>query len=65
MRFKGEEREARVEMPDDGAPKGPPIAGAGGGPSMFKVLGPTKIAIVATLAILVGALGALVPQYIF
>lgn len=52
-------------MPDDGPPKGPPIAGAGGGgPSMFKVLGPTKAILIALAAITVGALGALIPFYL-
>lgn len=52
-------------MPGDSGPNGPPIAGApGGGSNMFKTLGPTKVAIVATLAILVGALGAMIPKYL-
>lgn len=50
-------------MPGDGPPKGPPIAGAGGGPSVFKVLGPTKVILISMLAIAVGALGSLVPYY--
>lgn len=51
-------------MSGDGPPKGPPIAGAGGGPSIFSLLGPKKIALVAMLAVLVGSAAALVPRYL-
>ncbi len=51
-------------MPGDGPPSGPPIAGAGGGQSVFKVLGPTKIAIVALAGILVGAAAAVIPRFL-
>lgn len=64
VRFKGEEQKPPCTMPDDGAPRGPPIAGAGGGgPGMFQVLGPTKTILVTLAAITVGALGALLPYY--
>lgn len=63
--FFREEGQRDVGMPGDGPPKGPPIAGApGGGPSVFKVLGPKKIALIALAGILVGALAALVPRYL-
>jgi hypothetical protein len=52
-------------MSDDGPPSGPPIAGApGGGPSIFELLGPRRIALVAAAAVLVGSLAALIPRYL-
>lgn len=52
-------------MPGDGPPKGPPIAGGpGGGPSVFKLLGPKKIALIALAGLLVGAGAAMVPRFL-
>lgn len=63
--FFREEGKHGAGMPGDGPPKGPPIAGApGGGPNLFNVLGPKKIALIALAGILVGALAALIPRYL-
>lgn len=53
-------------MPGDGPPRGPPIAGGpgGGGPGVFKLLGPRKIALIALAGVLVGAAAALVPRFL-
>jgi len=57
------ERQHR-HVPGDGPPRGPPIAGAGGGPGITELLDTKQIVVISLLALAVGAAAAMVPKYL-